>query len=72
MTTWPVPGGSLDRGRLGQRHPTGARGLHNSEIYVIDTRTGALKRIAVGTGPHGLCVFLQPGKISLGHTGNYR
>jgi YVTN family beta-propeller protein len=47
-------------------------GRYNSEVYVIDTRTGAPRRIPVGKGPHGLCVFPQPGRISLGHTGNYR
>jgi hypothetical protein len=47
-------------------------GRYNAEIYVIDTHTGAIRRIKVGLGPHGLCVFPQPGRISLGHTGNYR
>jgi hypothetical protein len=26
----------------------------------------------VGSGPHGLCVFPQPGRYSLGHTGVFR
>ena len=47
-------------------------GRYNSEIDVIDTRSGALRTIPVGKGPHGVCVFPQPGRISLGHTGNYR
>jgi hypothetical protein len=28
--------------------------------------------VAVGTGPHGVCVWLQPGRYSLGHTGILR
>ena len=48
-------------------------GRYNSEVYVIDTTTGVLvHRIAVGRGPHGLTVFPQPGRFSMGHTGNYR
>jgi hypothetical protein len=40
---------------------------------VIDTTTGKLlDRIRVGRQPHGLCVWPQPGRYSLGHTGNMR
>ena len=73
VATWPVPGGSPDMGGVSaDGTQLWLSGRYNSEIYVIDTRTGALKRIPVGKGPHGLCLFPQPGKISLGHTGNYR
>jgi DNA-binding beta-propeller fold protein YncE len=42
-------------------------------VYVIDTATGTLlHRIPVGPGPHGLDYFPQPGRYSVGHTGNYR
>jgi hypothetical protein len=45
-------------------------GRYDSEVYAISTRTGRLiKRIRVGSGPHGLSVFPQPGRYSLGHTG---
>ncbi len=48
-------------------------GRYNAEVYVIDTRTGRLRaRIKVGQGPHGLCVWPQPGRYSLGHTGILR
>ncbi|MEP7053696.1 MAG: hypothetical protein ABI912_00420 [Actinomycetota bacterium] len=48
-------------------------GRHNSVVYVIDTRTGRLLHaIPVGKGPHGLCVFPQPGRYSIGHTGILR
>ena len=41
--------------------------------YVLDTSTGRLlKRIHVDSGPHGTCVWPQPGRYSLGHTGNTR
>ena len=48
-------------------------GRSNSEVYAIDTTTGELRaRIPVGEGPHGLCVYPQPGRYSLGHTGVFR
>ena len=31
-----------------------------------------LHRIKVGEGPHGLCVWPQPGRYSIGHTGILR
>jgi YVTN family beta-propeller protein len=48
-------------------------GRYDREVYAIDTGDGHLiKRIPVGIGPHGLCVYPQPGRYSLGHTGNMR
>ena len=48
-------------------------GRYNREVYAIDTHTGQLvARIPVGKGPHGLCVYPQPGRYSLGHTGVFR
>jgi YVTN family beta-propeller protein len=48
-------------------------GRYNSDVYAIDTTTGRLiARIPVGNGPHGLCVWPQPGRYSLGHTGILR
>ena len=48
-------------------------GRYNSVVYAIDTRTGRLRAaIPVGSGPHGLCVWPQPGRYSLGHTGILR
>ena len=40
------------------------------QVDTIDWKL--LARIAVGVGPHGLTYFPQPGRYSLGHTGNYR
>jgi DNA-binding beta-propeller fold protein YncE len=48
-------------------------GRYNAEVYAISTRSGRLiRRISVGQGPHGLCVYPQPGRYSLGHTGVFR
>ena len=48
-------------------------GRYNAEVYAISTSDGHLiARIPVGAGPHGLCVYPQPGRYSLGHTGVFR
>ncbi len=48
-------------------------GRYNAVVYAIDTRNGRLRAtIPVGSGPHGLCVWPQPGRYSLGHTGIMR
>ena len=48
-------------------------GRYDKEVYAIDTHSGQLlARIRVGKGPHGLCVYPQPGRYSLGHTGVFR
>jgi YVTN family beta-propeller protein len=48
-------------------------GRYNGVVYAISTRTGRLlHKISVGAGPHGLCIYPQPGRYSLGHTGVFR
>ena len=48
-------------------------GRRSREVYAFNTETGkVLAKIRVGPGPHGLCVWPQPGRFSLGHTGNMR
>ncbi|MFE2431415.1 YncE family protein [Streptomyces sp. NPDC059373] len=48
-------------------------GRYNSEVYAIDTTDGhTIAKIPVGSGPHGLAVYPQPGRYSLGHTGIFR
>ena len=48
-------------------------GRYHNEVYAIDTADGTLRaRIPVGKGPHGLCIYPQPGRYSLGHTGVFR
>ena len=58
---------------FGRRHQLWLSGRYDSEVYVFDTATGQLiKRIPVDPGPHGLAVWPQPGRYTLGHTGNTR
>ncbi|HZQ29370.1 MAG TPA: hypothetical protein VFA94_16865 [Acidimicrobiales bacterium] len=73
LTTWHI-GGSPDMGGVST---DGTRlwltGRYNRAVYVIDTATGqVIKTITVGKGAHGLCIFPQPGRFSLGHTGVFR
>lgn len=72
---WRLPhGGSPDMGGVSADGKVlWLSGRYNSEVYAIDTTSGKLvARIAVGKGPHGLCVYPQPGRYSLGHTGLFR
>ena len=74
-TTWHIPGGgSPDMGGVSTDGKVlWLSGRYNSVVYAIDTATGAvIARIPVGRGPHGLCVYPQPGRYSLGHTGVFR
>jgi DNA-binding beta-propeller fold protein YncE len=71
LETWPVPGGSPDMGGVtADGTQLWLSGRYDDEVYVLDTRDGhLLARIPVGDQPHGLCVWPQPGRYSLGHTG---
>ncbi|MER5197208.1 YncE family protein [Streptomyces sp. NPDC002755] len=72
---WRLPhGGSPDMGGVSADGKVlWLSGRYNAEVYAIDTRTGEqLARIKVGRGPHGLAVYPQPGRYSLGHTGIFR
>ncbi|MFJ9544048.1 hypothetical protein ACIRPX_43535 [Streptomyces sp. NPDC101225] len=72
---WRLPnGGSPDMGGVSADGKVlWLSGRYNAEVYAIDTRTGEqLARIKVGSGPHGLAVYPQPGRYSLGHTGVFR
>ncbi|MBV9084392.1 MAG: YncE family protein [Acidobacteriaceae bacterium] len=74
-TKWPIPGGgSPDMGGVSADGKLlWLSGRYNGEIYAFDTSNGNLRaRIKVGREPHGLCVYPQPGRYSLGHTGNMR
>ena len=75
VATWEVPdGGSPDMGGVSADGSTlWLSGRYDREVYAFDTGTGILKaRIAVAAAPHGLAVWPQPGRYSLGHTGNLR
>jgi len=72
---WQLPhGGSPDMGGISADGKViWLSGRYNAEVYAIDSSDGKLlARIPVGKGPHGLCVYPQPGRYSLGHTGLYR
>jgi len=75
LTTWPLASGASPD--MGGVSVDGTRlwlsGRYDSEVYVIDTTSGrTIATIPVGQGPHGLLVWPQPGRYSLGHTGNMR
>jgi len=72
---WRIPGGgSPDMGGVSADGKVlWLSGRYHAEVYAIDTADGKLlARIKVGRGPHGLCVYPQPGRYSIGHTGILR
>ncbi len=74
VTNWPIPGGgSPDMGNVSiDGKMLWLSGRYDNAVYAIDTATGKIKSIPVKTEPHGLTVWPQPGRYSLGHTGNLR
>ena len=75
VAKWRIPGGgSPDMGGVSADGKVlWLSGRYNGVVYALSTRNGKLlARIPVGSGPHGLCVWPQPGRYSLGHTGILR
>lgn len=75
IAKWKIPGGgSPDMGNLStDGKQFWVSGRYDSEVYVFDIAAGKLiKKIKVGTEPHGLTYWPQPGNYSLGHTGIMR
>jgi YVTN family beta-propeller protein len=75
VAKWIIPGGgSPDMGNLSADGKVlWLSGRYHNVVYAIDAQTGKLlKEIPVGAGPHGLTVWPQPGRYSLGHTGIMR
>jgi YVTN family beta-propeller protein len=74
VTNWPIPGGgSPDMGNISiDGKMLWLSGRYDDAVYVIDTSMGTVKSIPVKKEPHGLTVWPQPGRYSLGHTGNLR
>jgi DNA-binding beta-propeller fold protein YncE len=74
VRTWTIPGGTPDMGGVSENGKVlWLSGRYSGAVYAISTVTGKLlARIPVGAGPHGLCVWPQPGRYSLGHTGILR
>ena len=72
---WRIPGGgSPDMGGLSASgRVLWLTGRYDAEVYALSTRTGKLlHRIKVESGPHGMAVWPQPGRYSIGHTGILR
>jgi DNA-binding beta-propeller fold protein YncE len=75
VDTWTIPGGgSPDMGGVSANgRMLWVSGRYDGVVYGFKTLTGKLvARIHVGGSPHGLAVWPQPGRYSLGHTGNMR
>jgi DNA-binding beta-propeller fold protein YncE len=75
VDTWTIPGGGTpDMGGVSaDGRILWLSGRDDGEVYGWNTHTGRLiARIHVGGSPHGLAVWPQPGRYSLGHTGNMR
>ena len=74
LATWPIPGGgSPDMGNVSaDGKQLWLSGRFDNVVYAIDTTTGEMKSVPVGKEPHGLTLWPQPGRYSLGHTGNLR
>jgi DNA-binding beta-propeller fold protein YncE len=75
IAKWRIPGhASPDMGGVSaDGRVLWLSGRYDSEVYALSTRSGRLlHRIPVGRGPHGLCVWPQPGRYSIGHTGILR
>jgi YVTN family beta-propeller protein len=72
--TIPIPGGgSPDMGNVSADGKfLWLSGRFDKVVYAINVASGEIKTIPVGTEPHGLTVWPQPGRYSLGHTGNMR
>jgi streptogramin lyase len=74
VARWPVPGGgSPDMGNIsadGRWLWLAAR--YDDVVYRFDTTNGQVVQVTVGAEPHGLTVWPQPGRYSVGHTGNLR
>jgi DNA-binding beta-propeller fold protein YncE len=73
VTTWRIPG-TPDMGNLS---PDGRvlwmGGRYRGLVYAISTRTGkVIAEVPAGISPHGVCVWPQPGRYSVGHTGIMR
>ena len=72
---WKIPGGgSPDMGGVSADGKIfWVSGRYDNVVYAISLADGHLiGKIKTGLGPHGLAVYPQPGRYSLGHTGVFR
>ena len=75
IAKWKIPGGgSPDMGNISaDGNYFWVSGRYDDEVYVFNIPAGKfVTRIKVGNEPHGLTIWPQPGRYSLGHTGILR
>lgn len=74
VANWPIPGGgSPDMGNVSiDGRWLWLSGRYDDVVYRFNTLTGEVTQVKVGLEPHGTTVWPQPGRYSLGHTGNLR
>jgi DNA-binding beta-propeller fold protein YncE len=75
VTKMKIPGGgSPDMGGItADGKEFWVSGRYNGVVYVFDlVNRKFVKSIKVGKEPHGLALYPQPGRYSLGHTGIFR
>jgi DNA-binding beta-propeller fold protein YncE len=75
IAKWKIPGGgSPDMGGISADGTQfWVSGRYDNVVYVFDIVHGKfLRSIKVGKEPHGLAIYPQPGRYSLGHTGVFR
>ncbi|MFT8419112.1 MAG: YncE family protein [Acetobacter sp.] len=74
VATWLIPGGgSPDMGNVSaDGKALWLSGRFDDVVYRINTDDGTMLSIPVGQEPHGLTVWPQPGRYSIGHTGILR
>ncbi len=74
VAQWKIPGGgSPDMGNISADGKwLWLAGRFDDVVYRIDTADGTVRKVKVGGEPHGLTLWPQPGRYSLGHTGNLR
>ena len=74
IANWPIPGGgSPDMGNVSADGKTlWLSGRFDDVAYAFNTTSGKVRIIKVGAEPHGIAVWPQPGRYSLGHTGIMR
>ncbi len=74
VAQWKVPGGgSPDMGNVSADGKfLWLSGRFDDVVYRFDTANGEVAQVKVGQEPHGLTVWPQPGRYSVGHTGNLR
>jgi YVTN family beta-propeller protein len=74
VSVWKLPGTSPDMGGVSaDGRVLWLSGRYNNAVYAISTTDGHLiATIPVPNQPHGLSVWPQPGRYSVGHTGIMR